>query len=616
MVPTKRFPVWVETVVSKGADYRLPLFGSSVLLYTAGLIVGLITAGGNLGRAILLGLAAVLFFFSWWLFGKPQHAKLLHEAGLALVIALSLIGLLILPNLDDDYLRTNSLSASVLKLASSILPHSEMLVMHRNTLAGMLAIFAPLAMAYTLIGKGWRIRICGGISFGLMLGELLVTNSRGSLAALAVGLLLLGILVWQRGSKRLQLILGVLALVTVTTMAFYLAVSGQYRLFNPQTLLNDGGLSRLEVWQDTIYILSDVPLTGMGIGEYKNIYPFPRDPLNDLVNLGNYGSQEHAHNLILQCYVELGLFGLLAALGATALWLTLLFQLLAGKKSWQGIDLTPNGNKAVPFMGGMAAMAALQVYGATEYSSWNGQFAPLFWIPTALIACSCTIPFRAKSKYSWKPKLRRYFLFAVPVSLLLIVGCLWQFWGLAEVNAASLEKFQYWREQQKPSLLEIQKKYENASSILGWDSATERGLGWVFLQRNLLSQAEQHLKMSLKNNPEDRPSLLMLGEALEKEGRPMEAMEIWKQAKASILFYWRGRQLLDSQNDLEAEPFFLKAIALNPQHWESYTALEMFYIRHSRLKEAMSLMEHAKAELPDRFEPVEELNKLKEMAMR
>ena len=114
---------------------------------------------------------------------------------------------------------------------------------HPNVMAGSLVILLLPTVAWLLFdwrGLGWLTRgLLSFVSF-MVSGTLLITQSRGSLIAFSVVMVVLVILRW-----------GWIALV-VTTLLHAISTSG-----------TKGGIEgRLETWSRAIYMIQDFPLQG------------------------------------------------------------------------------------------------------------------------------------------------------------------------------------------------------------------------------------------------------------------------------------------------------------------------------------------------------------------
>ena len=596
---------------------KLPYFGISTLLYTSGIVVSSFIAGGDPAFGLFLAIGVALFWLLWFVFGLPNKPKKLYLFGLILLAFLTIFAVVCAGNLDDTYLRTNSLSHLVLDKIISISPKFSILTMHRNTLSGMLAVFTPLTVAYMYMGSRIFDRVFAGVMVLTQFIILLTTNSRSGLVSLVIGLLILGMLLWQSTSFKVRIFIGI-GSSSLTCLAFiYLVFSGQYKLFNLEQIVNASQTGRLQLWKTTIYMLGDVPLTGFGLGRFREAYTFYLDPTNP--GAGDY--QEHAHNLFLQTYSDLGLLGFIAVVISTLVWAKLLFKCLNNNKyRLKSLDVA-----TVTLRGGLAAYGAMLAYGLTDYSTWNGQFAPLFWIPLGIVASSLepsqtvSVGFDIVNKVYRRLQinvfngLHKSRLILVSTILIILAGLpAWQLLGFAETNSASLEKLNFSLGRVGINLTNIASHYNSAENILNWTSPPARGLAWVAVQSGDDTEAEKYLRQAVLSDSTDNTSLLLLGDLLKKQGRIQEALSVWRQGQAANIFLWRGRHFIDSPEDFKAEPVLLQSLEIDPHLWDSYHFLVMLYQRHGRTTDSITLLKKAASLMPADPRPIQELALLKQ----
>ncbi len=249
---------------------------------------------------------------------------------------------------------------------------------HPNVLAGSLVLILPIALAWLLAGwsrMDWFERVFSGAVTLLLLGMLMLTQSRGAwmAAAIAIGLVLLLCFrrswIWLAGLGAA----GVAALVWL----------GLPQSFDSILTANStGGLAlREEIWSRAVMIIEDFPLTGIGMGSFPNVadamYPF--SPVAS-------GTIHHAHNLFLQIAVDLGLFGLIAWLAIFVIITLMAVQLLQKGRKNQEIRLRALG------IGVVGSQSALFVHGLTDAVTWGMvRPAPLVWAVWGLAAAGWLI---------------------------------------------------------------------------------------------------------------------------------------------------------------------------------------------------------------------------------
>lgn len=179
------------------------------------------------------------------------------------------------------------------------------------------SVYGPLPKFLArILDTSWFRRLFFGLVTIAMLAVLVMTKSRGGLIAAAVVVFLVLVYRWK----------SLFWLLPLISIAFAVLVwKGQLPVITE--IINPGQETtswdtRLEEWSRALYMIQDFPFTGVGAGNYQPVanllYPFFLLPPDADIN--------HAHNLILQVAVDLGLPGLIAYLAILLLAI------------WSGID--------------------------------------------------------------------------------------------------------------------------------------------------------------------------------------------------------------------------------------------------------------------------------------
>ncbi len=244
-----------------------------------------------------------------------------------------------------------------------------------NVMAGALVILLPLSLGLILFG--WRqmtwYEKLAGVSSAVLGGIILVlTQSRGAWLGLGGALAVLVALRWRGG----WMLVGGAAIALLGIAAIYgFPRAAEAIALNP-TL---GGLAgRLEVWSRAVYMLQDFPFSGVGMGAYlkvaDEIYPF---------FLMEPGKVEHAHQLLLQVGVDLGIPGLIS-------WLAVLGGATAcAYKAWRANGAFKPGWMAGLGAGLLASQAALVLHGSLDAVTWGMvRSAPLVWLGWGVAAAA------------------------------------------------------------------------------------------------------------------------------------------------------------------------------------------------------------------------------------
>ncbi len=196
-----------------------------------------------------------------------------------------------------------------------------------NETAGALLWVLPVQLALLRVTWSPRFR---GTRFGRAIvagaivaaaisgGVLILAESRGALAGLALGMLVL-LAAFLPRTRAVLVAAGALAVIAIAVV-LYLGpanianeILGSVGTGFGSSDLFTSAHSRTEIWSRALLGIQDFPLTGMGMNTFRllmpQLYPTSFPPGTDLA---------HAHNNLLQVALDLGLPGLVAYM---TLWL-------------------------------------------------------------------------------------------------------------------------------------------------------------------------------------------------------------------------------------------------------------------------------------------------------
>lgn len=237
---------------------------------------------------------------------------------------------------------------------------------HPNVLDGTLVILVPLMLGWVLFGgrevRGWEKGLLG-ILVLVVVGIMVLAQSRGSILALGGAVVVLVLLRWRWG--------------WVGVGVGSLAVAGAvWRIGMPQTLdmilvsATLGGADlRMQIWRRALYMIQDFPFTGIGMGLYGDVaqalYPFPGPDPKFI---------PHAHQLFLQVAVDMGIPGFLA-------WFAVF--VIVSIAGWQAYRMARKQDDHVRMgltAGLLASQVALTVHGFLDAVTWGMvRPAPIVW---------------------------------------------------------------------------------------------------------------------------------------------------------------------------------------------------------------------------------------------
>lgn len=240
-----------------------------------------------------------------------------------------------------------------------------------NELAGVLSWVLPLTLALlwgsypkngAWIQLGLLALIAGG---GFLLWQ---THSRGGILGLG-GALVVMVALRFRWTKWHWLVVGSAGIFLLLLIWKQLPIFVQ----NPHDPLSL--FSRFEIWQRATLILTDFPLTGLGINNFRHIVPI----LYPIFSLPPDIDIAHAHNQLLQMGVDLGLPGLIIYLSLWILIAALLWQ------SWRSKNSQTSILQQSLIIGLTGTFTSGWIYGMVDTIALGSRPSFLWWLLLALL---------------------------------------------------------------------------------------------------------------------------------------------------------------------------------------------------------------------------------------
>jgi tetratricopeptide (TPR) repeat protein len=540
--------------------YRLGFtFNKAVLLYQAGAVLALLPViNGNwsagLIRLALVTASVAIYFVVTHYFNQGFRLKWLI---LAIVGGTALIAILGTAQVNTTTLRLTGINQQIYSLVRRLLPLQGLPQVHQNVLGGFLVSFLPLALAYLIWGRGRWTRLYCGFCALIALIAIVVTSSRSALLGLgAAGLVFIFFLLNRRLLRNPKLFYSASVGILLLTGSVLVVLLPKVENWS----------SRLQLWNTTLHMISDYPLTGAGLGQFES-------------QMANYGTPDkHAHNLFLQSWAEFGICGLVAILVVLGLTLTRLY----GYRDLSTVEVV---NRPI-IAGTLAGLVAMFANGLLEYGSWGGKFAPAFWLLPALLAAvdtsSTVIPVGVFFKKWFDSRVSLLGTGLVAAFLLVPLGL---------INLASLI-----------GLTSVsQSLYQTAALMQFWNAGPERNLGRIALANDNPELAQTHYLEALRREPNDLQSLLALAKLAEKQGNFDQAGLYWKKAGATTFLFERAQQeFTKGQISYTAAERDLKLVLeIDPAHKEGLQLLVQLYRTTDRSGEALALLQKLIAKDPD-----------------
>jgi putative inorganic carbon (hco3(-)) transporter len=374
---------WLWPLLRRRPPLPATPFNLALLVWALALLGGvLVSADPDLTLPKATGL--LLGFAAWrYLARCAPHPRPRALGAAAFVLAG--LGFTLLGFLNADWLAKApsqvGFAQAVLKaIPLPPLPETGADAVHPNQIAGTITLYWPLLLAL-LLGAPLRrpVRLGLGLLVLLIGAMLLLTQSRsGWLGGFASGAALLTLWATLLPAPRRRRALGLLLAGGLAVVILALILIGPQRLPDlgeaPPPATAVGSLATLNyralVWPWALTAVQDFPYTGVGLGAFRRVaqrlYPLAVPPGADIA---------HAHNILLQVALDVGLPGLVA-------YAALL--LLAASVGWQAARWDARQRPLA--LGLLAGLVGLHVYGLTDALAPGAKPGLLFWMALGLLA--------------------------------------------------------------------------------------------------------------------------------------------------------------------------------------------------------------------------------------
>jgi hypothetical protein len=398
-----------------------------------------------------------------------------------------------------EYTEKVGVIARLGALIGSIAPRAIIWVPVANSVATVLegVLFLAIALALTAKRPAWRVG--GGIGAALIALALLMSASRGAWLAVFVTAVLWGALHWR--SARVVVVAGA---VLALGLVIYVIVRGDImvlgdipvanRVLVPLFLRPD----RLHVYRNSVYLIQDFPLTGIGLGGQ-----FPM-VLSLYALLIRHPFLSYSHNLYLEVWLQQGLLGAVAWV-----WLMAALYQAARRVGRSGTD-----DAGLLYQSTWLGLTTHFVHGITD----TRQYVDLWcWLPFfTLLGLNAAVLLRQARAADRRPG---WVLPAVAVGLFLVVmvvslhpvratwyanqGCVVQ--ALGDLPASLTDEQRDDLRQQAAGL------YRRAIQIAPQDQTARQRLGIMLVDEGQFDEAVEHLEIAWRADPRNTTTHKALG---------------------------------------------------------------------------------------------------------
>jgi len=223
---------------------------------------------------------------------------------------------------------------------------------NRNHLAGLLEMTLGLecGLFWTALRRTRWIAILGlGLLLGVTCLALFKTGSRVGMLSFGISLLCFSYFLWRRSIRYTVFFLGIFGGVTAALLPHvWPGLAARFLELTDHLVTFEG---RRVAWQDVIRMICDFPWAGIGLGQFRWIFPAYQ---SESLTLG----WSHAHNDYMELAAELGIPFFLV--------LMILFVTL-GFYGVRGLNQSSERIFALRW-GGLVSVAALSLHGMSDFN--------------------------------------------------------------------------------------------------------------------------------------------------------------------------------------------------------------------------------------------------------
>lgn len=345
--------------------FRVEPLDIVVLCFMAAMLLGgLVSYGG--GQSIRAAAIYVALMLGYYLaVGLLNTKEKLVRAALLLCVSMLLVSLYgvyqnVTGNISAEWIDTEMFD----NIGGRVVSTFE----NPNMLGEYLILLLPIVAAIFFGDRHLSTKPASLAAFAVGCLCLIYTWARGAWLGFLFAAVLF-VLMWSRRSVAL-IVAGVCALPLLVP---YLPANIVSRFTSIGDLTDTSTNYRVYIWRGSARMAADYAWTGVGVGEqaFNRIYPY--------YSFAGIEKAPHAHNLFLQIFIELGIFGFVLFIATLICFLQ------------SGFSLAKCGeDKTVRLIGcgAMCGVLAALLQGMTDYIWYNYRVFFLFWIVFGLCSAA------------------------------------------------------------------------------------------------------------------------------------------------------------------------------------------------------------------------------------
>ncbi|OQA91297.1 MAG: O-Antigen ligase [Elusimicrobia bacterium ADurb.Bin231] len=258
---------------------------------------------------------------------------------------------------------------------------------NRDHFGGYINLIIPLGLGYLLTNIEKSKKILVGYITVIMITALVISLSRGAVLSFLGALIFFTFLVLMFTEVRKGKIIIPITAIIIVTIIFLFWLDWGLVIARLKTIIDsESGIMRprLPIWIDSLKIIKDFPLLGIGYGNFQNVFPlYQKSHLNKF--------WRHTHNDYLQSVTEMGAISVILVLAFYCMLVWYVIKLLRESEDNWKIGLS---------MGAITSCLTILLHSFVDFNLRTTSNAFLFAVITGLTISILTVDDEKKDLFS------------------------------------------------------------------------------------------------------------------------------------------------------------------------------------------------------------------------
>jgi len=274
---------------------------------------------------------------------------------ITLIVAMTIVSMI---GLMQYYFYDNVFIVNIFAQSNSLGTHPAATFGNKNFASHFIVMTLPLSFVFLISAKDKFITALYSLSLFIGSWFLIYTLARQAYVAIFVEIVIIALFFWldfykngrqallmkikRKGFKLISLLIVLISLLFASNFTNTGWNSDSEEKINKiQNITLEGGSNRISAWKNTIEMIKDSPIFGVGVGQWQHLYPLYYDRVVPDIIFNEKSKLQRLHNDYLEIFANVGLIGYVFLV-----WLLI----LVTNKIWK-ILTNPDNKNRLPVLG-------------------------------------------------------------------------------------------------------------------------------------------------------------------------------------------------------------------------------------------------------------------------